>query len=150
MADTKTMTASVAVFTVLITMLLACTSSPDPEWPYGRLHPDLAHKVMHAKEVAAPGQAPTESEPVNVTIRVEPGQDGAEVTQWLDNYRLHFTIGLVFGHPGPGLRNWFGFGSDKENTFRASVPILLLTELSWVTGVDYIEEEQSSPAHHGR
>ena len=81
---------------------------------------------------------------------MEPGQGGAEAAQWLDNYELHFMIGYVFGSPGPGLRRWLGFGSDRENTFRTSVPILLLPELGWVPGVDYIEEEQMSPDHHRR
>lgn len=134
------MSAPVAVLLFLTTMLLACASTTNPERPYSRLHPDLAHKVMHAKEAADPGQPPAESERVKVTVRAEPGQVGEEITQWLNGNGLQFTPGYVSGWPEPGFRAWFGLGSDGENIFRASVPVLLLPELSWVPGVDYIED----------
>ena len=140
-ADIKTMRTSVAVLLFLTTMLLACASTPNHEWPYSRLHPDLAHRVMHAKEAASPGQSPATSERVKVTVRAESGQEGEEITRWLTDNGLQFTLGYVFGWPEPGFR-WFQFGSDGENTFHASVPVLLLPELSWVQGVDYIEPER--------
>ena len=133
------MTAPVAVLLFLLTMLLACRSPADLG-PYSTLHPDLAHKVMHAKEDADPGQPPAESERVVVAILVKPGQEGEEITRWLDNNGLHFNLGYVFGWPEPGFRRWLGFGSDEQNTFRASVPVLLLPELGWVQGVEHIEE----------
>ena len=140
-ANIKTMSTSVAALLFLTTTVLACASTPNHEWPYSRLHPDLAHKVMHAKETANPGQSPATSERVKVTIRAESGQEGEEITQWLNDNGLQFTYGYVFGWPAPGFRRWFQFGSDGENTFHASVPVLLLPELSWVLGVDFIEPE---------
>ncbi len=134
------MTAPAAVLLFLLTMLLAC-ASPTTLGPYSTLHPDLAHKVMHAKEAAAPELSPAESERVVVSIRVKPGQEGEEITQWLDDNGLHFNPGYVTGWPEPGLRGWFGFRSNGQNTFRASVPVLLLPELGWVQGVEHIEEE---------
>ena len=144
------MTAPVAVPLLLLTMLLACTPPPDHGWPYSTLHPDLAHKVMHAKEAAAPGQPPAESERVVVGIRVEPGQEGEEITRWLDENGLDFNPGYVFGGPVPGFRGWFGFGSNGQKTFRATVPVLLLPELGWVQGVEYIEEEPPGNDVQGR
>ena len=96
---------------------------------------------MHAKGTANPGQSPATSERVKVTVRAESGQEGEEITRWLNDNGLQFTIGYVFGWPEPGFRRWFHFGSDEENTFHASVPVLLLPELSWVLGVDFIEPE---------
>ena len=135
------MSTSVAVLLFLTTMLLACASTPNHERPYSRLHPDLAHKVMHARETANPGQSPATSERVKVKIRAELGQEGEEITRWLNDNGLQFMPGRVFGWPEPGFRRWFQFGSDRENIFRASVPALLLPELSWVRGVDFIEPE---------
>ena len=149
MTDDRTITGRVAVLLFLVAMLLACTSAPDLGWPYSTLHPDLAHKVMHAKEAAAPGQPPAESERVVVAIRVEPGQDGEEITRWLDDNGLHFNPGYVFGWPEPGFRRWLGFGSDGQNTFRASVPVLLIPELGWVEGVEHIEEVSQGNDVHG-
>lgn len=140
MADDKTMTWPVAVLLFALAMLLAC-ASPPTLGPYSTLHPDLAHKVMHAKEAADPGQPPAESERIVVAIWVEPGEEGKEITRWLDDNGLPFNPGYVFGWPEPGFRRWFGFGSDRQNTFRASVPVLLLPELGWVQGVEHIEEE---------
>lgn len=141
MANIKTMSTSVAVLLFLTTMLLACASTPNHGWQYSRLDPDLAHKVMHAKEAATPEQSPATSERVKVTIRVESGQEGEEITRWLNDNGLQFMPGRVFGWPEPGFRRWFQFGSHGESIFSASVPVLLLPELSWVRGVDYIEQE---------
>ena len=138
------------VFLALITAQLVCSSTPEPMWPYDRLHPDLAHKVMHGKETAVSGQPLDESERVMVTIRAKPGQEGEEIARWLDDNGFDFTLGYVFGSPGPGFRRWFGVGPDGENAFHASVPILLLPELSWVRGVDYIEEAPPVNDDRGR
>ena len=143
------MIAPIAVLLLLLTMLLACASPPDPRWPYSKLHPDLAHQVMHAREDAAPGRPPAESERVVVDIRVEPGQEGEEITRWLDDHGLHFNPGYIIFAWEPGLRGWFGFRPDEQNMFRASVPVLLLPELGWVQGVDYIEEEPPGNDVHG-
>ena len=142
------MTAPVAVLLFALTMLLAC-ASPTTMGPYSTLHPDLAHKVMHAKEAADPGQSPAESERVVVSIRVEPGQEGEEIARWLDDNGLHFNPGFVTGWPAPGFRGWFDFGSHGQNTFRASVPVLLLPELGWVHGVEHTEEEPPGNDVHG-
>ena len=147
MANIKTMSPSVAVLLFLPTMLLACASTPNHGWPYSRLHPDLAHKVMHAKEAANPEQSPATSERVKVTIRAESGQEGEEITRWLNDNGLQFTLGFVSGWPEPGFRRWFQFGSVGENIFRASVPVLLLPELSWVRGVDYVEQDPPNNGH---
>ena len=135
------MSASVAALLFLMTTVVACASAPNHEWPYGRLHPDLAHKVMHAKETANPEQTAATSERVKVRIRAESGQEGEEITRWLNDNGLQFMPGRAFRWPEPGFRRWFQFGSDGENTFHASVPVLLLPELSWVLGVDFIEPE---------
>ena len=147
MANIKTMNTSVVVLLFLTTMLLACAPTPTHGWPYSSLHPDLAHKVMHAKEAANPGQSPATSERVKVTIRAESGQEGEEITRWLNDNGLQFTHGYVFGWPEPGFRGWFQFGSTGENTFHASVPVLLLPELSWVRGVDFIEQAPPKNDH---
>lgn len=140
----------ISVLALAAVSAVACTSTPDPVWSYDRLHPDLAHKVMHAKETVVSGQPLEESERVKVTIRAKPGQGGEEIARWLDDNGFHFTLGYVFGSPGPGFRRWFGIGTDGENTFHASVPILLLPELSWVQGVDYVEEDPRVNHNRGR
>ena len=141
---------AISVLALAAVSAVACAATPEPVWSYDGLHPDLAHKVMHAKETAVSGQPLEESERVKVAIRAKPGQGGEEIARWLDDNWFHFTLGYVFGEPGPGFRKWFGIGPDGENTFHASVPILLLPELSWVQGVDYIAEEPPVNDDRGR